>query len=303
MQLMNRILAFTLALPLTVVSTVTLAQQDFSKIEFKQLPVSDGLIMLQGAGGNIAALPGKDGLLIIDDDYTEMQDKLMIALEAIEDEGPKFVLNTHWHFDHAGGNQKVGRSGATIVAHENVRARLSAGGTIKAFGVEVSPADRSALPAITYSDAMTMHWNDFKLELSHAEPAHTDGDTVVYLSRGDALVAVHMGDLFFNGFYPFIDASSGGSAFGVVAGVEAVLAKINDDTVVIPGHGPLATKADLKNYHAFLKSAVSRIAALKSSGKSVDQIVAAKPLKDFEAEWGDGFLKTDVWISIVFAAI
>ncbi|MGH1371507.1 MAG: MBL fold metallo-hydrolase [Cellvibrionaceae bacterium] len=301
MLTMNKVGAFILPLALLACSAV--AQQDFSKIEFRQVPVADGLLMLQGAGGNIAALPGDDGLLIIDDDYTQMEDKLMATLETIDSNAPRFVLNTHWHFDHAGGNQKVGRSGATIVAHENVRARLRSGGHIKAFSTDVPPADRSALPAITYADAMTMHWNDYTLKLSYAQPAHTDGDTVVYLYRNDLLTAVHLGDLFFNGFYPFIDASSGGSAMGVVKGVESVLAKINDDTVVIPGHGPLATKADLQHYHDFLKSAVSRIAALKASGQSVEQIVDAKPLEDFEAEWGDGFLKTDVWIAIVFAAI
>ncbi len=301
MLAMNKM--WSLALPLAVFASSAVAQHDFSKIEFKQVPVAQGLIMLQGAGGNIAALPGDDGLLIIDDDYSEMEDKLMATLQSIDADAPRFVLNTHWHFDHAGGNQKVGRSGATIVAHENVRARLSAGGKIKAFNVDVPAADRSALPAITYDDAMTMYWNEYTLKLNYAEPAHTDGDTVVYLYRNEALAAVHMGDLFFNGFYPFIDASSGGSAFGVVAGVEAVLEKIGDDTVVIPGHGPLATKADLQNYRDFLKSAVSRVAALKASGQSVEQIVAAEPLKDFEAEWGDGFLNTEVWISIVFAAI
>lgn len=295
--------AWALALALVVWVSTAAAQQDFSSIEFKQVPVAEGLLMLQGAGGNIGALAGEDGLLIIDDDYTEMEDKLMATLNAIDTKAPRFVLNTHWHFDHAGGNQKVGRSGATIVAHENVRARLRAGGKVEAFNLDVAPADRSALPAITYADAMTMHWNDYTLKLNYAEPAHTDGDTVVYLYRGETLVAVHLGDLYFNGFYPFIDVSSGGSAQGVVAGVESVLAQIDDNTVVIPGHGPLASKADLQSYYNFLKSAVSRIAALKLSGKSVEQIVASKPLKDFEAEWGDGFLKTDTWISIVFSAI
>jgi cyclase len=290
------------ALAATAVSTA-MAQQDFSKVEFKQVPVSQGVLMLQGAGGNIAALPGEDGLLIIDDDYSEMEDKLMASLAAIDAAGPKFVLNTHWHFDHAGGNQIVGRSGATIVAHEKVRSRLKSGGKIEAFNATVAPAARSALPSITYSDSMTMHWNDLKLELKHADPAHTDGDTVVYLYRDEVLLAVHLGDLFFNGFYPFIDVSSGGSAFGVVKGVEAVLADINEDTLVIPGHGPLASKADLQRYHDFLKSAVSGIAALKVSGRSVEQVIAAKPLKEFEQEWGDGFLKTDQWISIVYSAI
>ncbi len=285
------------------VMSPSMAQRDFSGVEFRQTELAEGLVLLQGAGGNIAALPGSDGLLIIDDDYSEMEDKLMAVLADLQAGGPKFVLNTHWHFDHAGGNTAVGRDGATIVAHKNVRERLKAGGTIAAFGAIIPPADRSALPAITYSDTMSMHWNELRLELKHSETAHTDGDTVVYLYRDDKLLAVHLGDLFFNGFYPFIDASSGGSAMGVVSGVADVLAHIDDSTMVIPGHGPMASKADLQAYHDFLKTAVSRVAALKSSGKSLEQVVAEKPLADFEQEWGDGFLKTDVWLSIVYSSI
>lgn len=281
----------------------SVAQDDFSSVEYSSVPVIDGLVMLQGAGGNIGVSSGDSGLLVIDDDYEGMGDKLAIALADFDTAGAKFVLNTHWHLDHAGTNPAMGRDGAVIVAHDNARSRLKSGGEIKAFGRVVPPADRSALPVITFAQSMSLHWNGLRLELDHPNPAHTDGDAVVYFYRDDQLKAVHAGDLFFNGFYPFVDVSSGGSAMGMVEGVANILARIDDATVVIPGHGPLASKADLQVYHDFLKSAVAAIAALKSQGKTLEQVIAAKPVAQFEEQWGDGFLKTDVWVGIIYAAI
>ncbi len=298
-----RNLAVAVAVAVAVSLPLTTVAQDFSQVEFRQVPVMDGLVMLQGAGGNIAASGGADGLLIIDDDYEGLGDKLLTSLKTLNPEGPEFVLNTHWHFDHAGNNRLLGRTGAIIVAHEKVRERLQAGGMIKALNTKVEPADKSALPVVTYENAMTVHWNGWKLSLEHASQAHTDGDTVVYFYQGADLKAVHTGDLFFNGFYPFIDASSGGSARGMVDGVAAILARIDNDTRVIPGHGPLASKADLQVYYDFLKTVVDRIESLKRQGKSIEQVIEAEPLAEFEAEWGDGFLKTKDWIQIVYGSL
>jgi glyoxylase-like metal-dependent hydrolase (beta-lactamase superfamily II) len=281
----------------------SMAQQDFGKVEFKSVPVIEGLVMLQGAGGNIGVSKGRDGLLVIDNDYAALENKLRGALLQHDHRPARFLLNTHWHGDHTGNNASLGREQGVIVAHDNVRSRLASGGEIKAFGMKIPPAERVALPAVTYDKTMTLHWNRHRLELVHPDPAHTDGDTVVYFYRGDKLEAVHTGDLFFNGIYPFIDASSGGSAMGMVAAVADVLSRIDDKTPIIPGHGPLAHKKDLQRYHDFLNTAVSRIAALKSQGKSLQQVINAKPISDFEAEWGDGFLNTQTWVGIVYGAL
>lgn len=279
------------------------AQQDFSKVEFTQVPALDGVVMLQGAGGNVVVSTGADGLLVIDDDYQGLGDKLTTSLNKLDEKGPRFLLNTHWHSDHTGNNEVLSKQGAIIVAQENVRKRLESGGTVEAFKMVVPPAETAALPVVTYKDSMKLYWNGWRLELDHPEPAHTDGDTVVYFYQGNKLKLVHTGDLFFNGIYPFLDSGSGGSARGMVKGAAEILTRIDDDTMIIPGHGPLASKADLQAYYDFIKVAVAKIESLKAQGKTPDQIVAAKPLAEFEKEWGDGFLSTDQWIRIVDSAL
>ncbi|WP_439135045.1 MBL fold metallo-hydrolase [Pseudomaricurvus sp.] len=288
---------------LTVACTSVSAHQHLSHVEFKQVPVLDGVVMLQGSGGNIAVSTGDDGLLVIDDDYQGLGEKLTTSLNELDDRGPRFLLNTHWHSDHTGNNDTLGTQGAIIVAQDNVRKRLQTGGVVEAFNMNVPPAKPEALPVATYDESMKLYWNGWRLELSHIEAAHTDGDTVVYFYQQDKVKLVHTGDLFFNGFYPFLDSSSGGSAKGMVKGAAEILARIDDDTVIIPGHGPLASKADLQAYYEFMDAAVSKIDALKTQGKSADEVVAAKPLAEFEAEWGDGFLKTDQWVRIVYNAL
>lgn len=279
------------------------AHQHLSDVEFKEVPAIDGIVMLQGSGGNIAVSTGKDGLLVIDDDYQDLGEKLTASLNKLDDKGPRFLLNTHWHADHTGNNETLAGDGAIIVAHDNVRKRLQQGGEVKAFNMVIPPANPEALPVATYDESMKLYWNGWRLELIHPAPAHTDGDTVVYFYQDDKVKLVHTGDLFFNGFYPFLDSGSGGSAKGMVKGAADILARIDDDTVIIPGHGPLASKSDLQAYHDFMKAAVSKIDSLKSQGKSADEVVAAKPLTEFEAEWGDGFLKTDQWVRIVYSAL
>ncbi|MYM62167.1 MBL fold metallo-hydrolase [Pseudomaricurvus sp. HS19] len=267
---------------------------------FRVTPVLEGLTMLQGEGGNIGVLQGEDGLLVIDNDYARMEAALDKALAAIDEGAPRFVLNTHWHLDHTGNNAALGESGSLIIAHDNVRPRIEQGGRIRALGYEIPPAAPAALPVITYSETLSLHWNGFRLRLWHPQPAHTDGDTVVFFYKGDKLVAVHTGDLFFNGFYPFIDGSSGGSATGMISGVAAVLEQLQPDTLIIPGHGPLGRPGDLRSFHQFLTAAVGKIAQLKDKGMTLEQVIAAKPLAPYEKEWGDGFLSSEKWIGIVY---
>lgn len=277
------------------------AHEHAAEPKFSQQKLSDNLYMLTGKGGNLALSTGTDGLLLIDDDYTDMAEKTRAAIASISSEPVKFVINTHWHFDHTGGNQMLGESGTIIVAHDNVRQRLMDGGVIKAFNAKIEPAQKPALPVMTFSSNVSFHWNDDTISVDHPETsAHTDGDAVVYFKNDNV---VHTGDLYFNSIYPFIDASSGGSMLGVIAAVTDVLAKIDDDTRVIPGHGALSNKAELTAYRDMLQNVYARILKMKSAGKTLQQVVDSKPTADFDDEWNEGFLKADNWVGIIYSAI
>jgi glyoxylase-like metal-dependent hydrolase (beta-lactamase superfamily II) len=277
-----------------------LAQQDFSKVEIKPQDLGGGIYMLTGAGGNLGLSVGKDGAYLVDDQYAPLSEKILVQVRLLTPLPVRFVLNTHWHGDHTGGNENIGKTGAVIVAHENVRARMSTEQFMKAFGNTVPPSPEAALPVVTFTDAVTFHWNGEEIRVHHVPPAHTDGDSIIHFVRADV---VHMGDVFFNGGYPFIDTSSGGRIDGVIAASERVLAGITDKTKIIPGHGPLATKADLVVYRDTLKTLRDRIAKLKAEGKSRDEVIAAKPTADYDAKWGGGFMKGDTFTGLAYDSL
>ena len=281
-------------------ATSAFAQQDFSKVQIKTIPVAEGVYMLAGRGGNIGLSVGQDGAFLIDDQYAPLTDKILEAISTVTDKPVRFLVNTHWHGDHTGGNENIGKGGTVIVAHDNVRKRLAKGQFMKVFNANIPPAPPKALPVITFADGVTFHWNNETLEVVHSKSAHTDGDAVVYFKSANV---VHVGDLFFNGIYPFIDAGSGGSLEGVIAGVDDVLDRIDDKTKVIPGHGPLGNKVDLKAYRDMLATVHGRMTALIKEGKNIDEIVAAKPTADYDAKWGGGFLKPDKWVKIVYSVM
>lgn len=276
------------------------AQQDFSKVEIQTQKVAEGIYMLQGAGGNIGLSVGDDGVFVIDDQYAPLSDKISAAIGALSNKPVRFVINTHWHSDHTGGNESMGQAGAIIVAHDNVRKRLNSRQFIKAFNADVPPAPAKALPVVTFSDGVNFHWNNQTLEARHYASAHTDGDTVIYFKEANV---IHTGDLYFNGFYPFIDAGSGGSIKGMIGGVEKLLAASDSQTKIIPGHGPLSNKAELQVFRDMLATVYERLSSLKAAGKSDDEIIASKPIADLEAEWGDGFLPTEKWLGIVLDSL
>lgn len=277
-----------------------LAQQDFSKVEVRSEKVADGLYMLTGSGGNMGLSVGTSGTYLIDDQYAPLSEKILAAIRAITPDPVRFVVNTHWHGDHTGGNENMGKAGALLVAHENVRVRMSKEHFMAAFGRKVPPSPEAALPVVTFTDAVTFHWNGDEIRVYHVPPAHTDGDSIVHFAKADV---VHMGDVFFNGGYPFIDTSSGGKVDGVIAAADRVLAGIGEKTRIIPGHGPLATKADLQAYRDVVKTLRDRIAKLKAEGKSRDEVIAAKPTADHDAKWGGGFMKGDTFTGLVYDSL
>ncbi|MDX2218451.1 MAG: MBL fold metallo-hydrolase, partial [Burkholderiales bacterium] len=270
-------LAFTLALACALPAG---AQQDYSKVEVKTTKLNDTTYMLIGAGGNLGLSVGPDAVFLIDDQYAPMTPKITAAIKAITDKPVKFVVNTHWHGDHTGGNENFGKAGAIIVAHDNVRKRMSTEQVLAFFNMKVPPSPKEALPVITFGVDTTFHLNGDEINVFHVPNAHTDGDAIVHFRKGNI---IHMGDLYFNGLYPFIDSASGGKIDGVVAACDRALALADDKTVIIPGHGPLSNKAELKAYRDMLATVSGRVKAQIAAGKKLEEIIAAKPTADYDA--------------------
>jgi cyclase len=275
-------------------------ERDFSKVEIKVEKVADGIYMLTGAGGNIGVSAGEDGIVIVDDQFAPLVLKIQAALKGIADKPVRFILNTHYHFDHTGGNQGFGKGGSTIVAHENVRKRLAQGYTIKRFKVTEPPASKEALPVITFDKTATVHLNGEDIRAIHFPNGHTDGDSVIFFPTANV---VHMGDDFFNGMLPFVDLDAGGSVLGYIQAMEGVLKQTNQDTKLIPGHGPLATTDDARKYVAMLKETRALVADAVGKKMTPEQMKANKILAKFEEQYGKGFIKTDDWIDMLYADI
>lgn len=272
------------------------AQDDFSKVEIKATKVAGNVYMLEGAGGNIGVSVGRDGILIVDDQFAPLADKIKAALKTLGEGKLKFILNTHWHGDHTGGNAVFGPE-ATILASSNVRKRLEAGGSI--FGEKIPAAPREALPVITFDDSVSIHFNDEEVRALHLPHGHTDGDSVIFFTKSNV---VHMGDLFFNGKFPFVDLDSGGDVEGYARGVATAIAQTPAGASIIPGHGALATLDDLKAFHRMLVGTIEVVRKGMGEGKSLDQLKAA----GLPAEWKSfdgGFIKADAWIETIYKSL
>jgi cyclase len=276
------------------------AHERYADVEIVATEVSDGIHMLTGAGGNIAVLSGWEGVILVDAQFAPLVERIREAVAKISPEPIRFLVNTHWHGDHTGGNEGFARLGSVIVAHENTRERMSVEQLIEAFGARVPPSPRAALPVVTFTAAVTFHLNDEEVHAFHVPRAHTDGDTVVHFRTSDVL---HMGDLFFNGAYPFIDLSSGGSIHGLLAGVEKVLSMVTPETRIIPGHGPLGTPAELLAYQRMLQSIYHRVAALRAEGSSLEEVLAARPSAAWDEEWGQAFISGEVFTRTVYQSL
>ena len=272
--------------------------QDEVKIEASQ--VRGDIYMITGQGGNIGLFTGVDGSFMIDDQFAPLTEKIVEVVKSVGGDTPSYLINTHFHGDHSGGNENLGKAGTLIMAHDEVRQRLVNGSFIAAFGMKAEPAGKQALPTVTYSESMLLHINGETVQIIHVPRAHTDGDSFVVFKSANV---VHAGDLFFNGFFPFIDAAHGGSVKGVIAGVDTILALTDGDSKIIPGHGPLANRADLTRYRDMLAIAYERLLKLKNQGVSAEDAVLQAPLEDLEADWGGGIFTADKWIGVVYPAV
>ncbi len=271
--------------------------QERPPIEIRALPVGPDLFMLTGAGGNLCLAIGEDGALLVDSEYGQLSPKVLAAIAEKTDKPLRFVVNTHWHFDHVGGNQALAEAGAVVVAHENVRKRMSAEQVLGGLGRRIPPSPAAALPKLTFAGALTLHWNGDEIRITHLEPAHTDGDSIVYFSKANVL---HAGDVYFNGVYPFIDVNAGGSIDGMIAAVDRLLERADADTKIIPGHGPLSTPDELRQYRQMLAAVREHVQALVKEGKSRDEVVAARPTRNLDEKWGRGGLEPDAFTGIVY---
>jgi len=269
-------------------------QQDFSKVEIKATHVAGSVWMLQGSGGNIGVSAGEDGIVMVDDQFAPLAPKIKAALAKISQKPVRFLVNTHWHLDHVGGNAAMAET-AAILAHENVRKRMQAGGELPAFKLKIDPAEPRALPILTYQRDVTIWLNGEPVRALHTPPGHTDGDTVVFFTKSNV---VHMGDDFFATGFPFVDLDSGGSVRGLIGALDEVLPQIPPDAKVIPGHGGLQTVADLKKYRNRLDEIVALVDRALKSGKTVEQLQKEKILAPYE-DWNAGFVKADQFIATV----
>jgi glyoxylase-like metal-dependent hydrolase (beta-lactamase superfamily II) len=286
---------------LVLLATPAFAQEDLSEARVTTLELGQGLAMLQGAGGNVAVSTGRDGTLLVDDQFAPLTEKLRSAVAALSPDPIRFVLNTHWHGDHTGGNENFGRGGAVILAHDRVRARLTteqfmAGGGLR----RVPPAPRAAWPIVTFQGGVLLHLNGLTIEVTHVQRAHTDGDSIVRFVEADVL---HLGDVFFSGVYPFFDASSGGGIDGMVEAADAALAMTTPETRIIPGHGPLSDSADLRASREMLSTIRDRVRKMIERGLDRAAVVRARPSREFDARYGGGFLAPDRFVGLVYDSL
>jgi cyclase len=273
---------------------------DFSKVEIKTTDLGDGVTMLEGQGGNITVAAAKDGIIMVDGQYAPLHDKIKAAISTLSSEPIKYLINTHFHGDHTGGNAAFAKDGVTVVAEVDVKNRLAAGTTNGLTGAKTSPAAPEALPAKTYTGQFKIRMAGRVADLHHIANAHTDGDTYVWFKTANVLAT---GDTFTNGRYPNIDFANGGNIKGMIAATDAYLKLVNDKTRIVPGHGPVADKAALVAYRAMLVTARDRMEKLVKDGKSEDDAVAAKPFADLDAKWAPTELASKNFIRVVWHSL
>ncbi|MCH8227802.1 MAG: MBL fold metallo-hydrolase [Proteobacteria bacterium] len=279
-------------------STSTPAQEQ--KVEYIPTTLSDTLTMLKGQGGNIAISAGEDGVYIIDDQLQPLTDQLLVAISEISDQPIRFVINTHFHHDHVGGNETIGKGGAVIIAHDNIHQRMSSDYYSNFFDNTWPAWPQDALPVITFNDQITLHFNGEIAKVYHVPHGHTDGDSIVHFPASDV---IHMGDIYFNGLYPYIDLDGGGNIEGMIAGAELGVSIAGEDTQIIPGHGPLSNKANLAEYRDFLVTARNNVQKLIDQGKNLEEAVAARPTAQWDATLGAVWITPEQLVIFIYNSL
>jgi cyclase len=292
-------LLLVLAFLAVVAAPAAQAQPSIAQVVITPEKLADGLWMLTGAGGNLLVCTGPDGVLLVDTQYGPLAAKIRTVVDSLSGGHPlRFVLNTHYHGDHVGGDSAMAAAGATIVAHANVRRRMSVDRFNETSGTTTKAAPAAALPTLTFSDSLTFHWKGHEVRVFHLPPGHTDGDAVAWVPAANVL---HTGDLLFNGTYPVIDVSAGGSIGGMIRSIDLLLPLVGPATMVVPGHGPLADRAALLRFRGMLVTVRDRVTKLVKEGRTLEQVTAEKPLADLDSAWGTGFMKPDRFLRVVYA--
>ena len=289
-----------MAVALTTLAGAASAQLTPPDVTITTETVAPGIYVLIGSGGNIGVSAGGDGLFLIDDQYAVLTPKVEAALAKLHPQPPRFVLNTHWHADHTGGNENLATRGSVIVAHDRVRQRMSVDQAFEFFKRAVKASPARALPVVTFNDSLSFHANGDEIRASYVPNAHTDGDVVIVFRKANVM---HAGDLYFEGRYPFIDIDSGGSVAGLIAAADHMLAISDDKTRIIPGHGKVTGRAGLVEYRKMLAVTSARIRELARAGKSVEQVLAAKPNADYDAKWAWWFITEERYVRMIYESV
>ncbi len=276
------------------------ARARFGKVPIESAKLSENLTLLRGPGGNVVVLSGKDGKLLVDT-FTQLAwDRFKKTLDEISNAPVKLAIDSHWHWDHTDNNANVRGAGATLIAHENTLKRLKETHDLDVIGLHFDPSPENALPQRTFKESYQMNFSGEHVALGYIAPAHTDSDIYIHFQKANVL---HMGDVFFNGIYCYIDKETNGSIGGMIAGATKMLAMVDNETKIVPGHGPLGNKADLRKFRDMLVTARARVQKLKSSGKSLEEAVAAKPFADLDPVWGNGVLSSDSFVHVVYTTL
>ena len=291
---------YLFAITLSLVLTTSMAQRDWDAIEITTEKVADDIYALYGSGGNIGLAVGQDYAYLIDDQFAPLSEKITAAVRKITDKPIRFLVNTHWHGDHVGGNENFAHGGTVIVAHEAVRERMATGQN-RGDGRVVEPYPLKALPKVTYTDQLTFHLDSTRtMRVMHVYPSHTDGDSYIYFPESNV---IHMGDNFSNGGYPFLDLNSGGDIDGLIKNHNMVLAMLDDKTKIIPGHGPVTDRVRLMAYRDMLVTIQSRVKRAKLSGNSLEEVLSMGLTKEWDAEFGQGFIAPAEIVTSIFKSL